>query len=542
MTLFEYLVFLLLTVWMNGIFAVPNQRDIKLLQEQDLKDNFEFLLDYFNDDANYSEPPPRKHRRPTRKNGLKMNHKRRPAFQTMHRQAYPQDGTFEEEPMKPVIVVPPFPGHNKRHTKPINMTKVRWIRSQQSFEDDDGNDDMMPRPVQLPLVGSPHRLEDSQEHRTKQPSLGRHSFSKPSGHVAKGTKFSKIGKASPSGGGIGEPATQPLSPASPSPSGGGMPNGNIDGGNAGNGEMNSATKKSGGLPPPLPKQPKVPKQTINKGSNVAGGTPAQPSVKGSVSNKGSPSSPPKSPMPPQPQQPMPPAPMPAPQLPPPPPAIPAPSLPIPTTPPPIPKQNYKLIYFDARGICEPIRLLFHYTKIPFEDARISRKQWLALKDSTVYGKVPILEVDGKPLTYCHTISRYLARTFGLAGKDNWEQAKVDEISDFHSDVAMDLQPYLYVVAGFHQGDRDGLRKAVFLPGVEKHFPVYVNILKQSGSGFFISSGLTWIDFVISEYMTTIKHFEPAILDKYPTITKFVRKVQSLPQIFDYVANREHQPV
>ena len=39
--------------------------------------------------------------------------------------------------------------------------------------------------------------------------------------------------------------------------------------------------------------------------------------------------------------------------------------------------------------------------------------------------------------------------------------------------------------------------------MEKHFPVYVNILKQSGSGFFISSGLTWIDFVVSEYMTTV---------------------------------------
>jgi hypothetical protein len=38
--------------------------------------------------------------------------------------------------------------------------------------------------------------------------------------------------------------------------------------------------------------------------------------------------------------------------------------------------NYKLIYFDARGICEPIRMLFHYAKVPFDDFRISRKQWL----------------------------------------------------------------------------------------------------------------------------------------------------------------------
>uniref|UniRef100_A0A914IFS7 glutathione transferase n=1 Tax=Globodera rostochiensis TaxID=31243 RepID=A0A914IFS7_GLORO len=204
--------------------------------------------------------------------------------------------------------------------------------------------------------------------------------------------------------------------------------------------------------------------------------------------------------------------------------------------------NFKLIYFDARGICEPIRLIFHYAKVPFDDVRISRKQWLALKDSTVYGKVPILEVDGKPLTYCHTIARYLARSFGLAGRNDWEQAKVDEISDFHADVALDLQPYMYVIAGFHQGDKQSLRNSIFLPNVEKHFPVYVSLLKQSGSGFLTSNGITWVDFVISEYMTTVRHFEPQILDKYPAITKFIRKVQTQPQIFDYVTNREHQPV
>jgi hypothetical protein len=27
----------------------------------------------------------------------------------------------------------------------------------------------------------------------------------------------------------------------------------------------------------------------------------------------------------------------------------------------------------------------------------------------------------------------------LAGRDNWEHAKVDELADFHADVAMDLQ-------------------------------------------------------------------------------------------------------
>jgi hypothetical protein len=71
------------------------------------------------------------------------------------------------------------------------------------------------------------------------------------------------------------------------------------------------------------------------------------------------------------------------------------------------------------------------------------------------------------------------------------------------------------------------------------------------------SGITWVDFVIAgfiifkhspifaafkEYMTTVRQFEPQILDKYPAIIEFVRKVETQPQIFEYITNRENQPV
>jgi hypothetical protein len=86
------------------------------------------------------------------------------------------------------------------------------------------------------------------------------------------------------------------------------------------------------------------------------------------------------------------------------------------------------------------------------------------------------------------------------------------------------QPYMYVVAGFHQGDmvlpynfqsskllstipsssppplQHTLRQAIFLPNVEKYFPVYVNLLKLAASGFFMPSGITWVDFVIAGFI------------------------------------------
>ena len=51
-----------------------------------------------------------------------------------------------------------------------------------------------------------------------------------------------------------------------------------------------------------------------------------------------------------------------------------------------------------------------------------------------FHQAPVLEVDGQMLAQSTAIARYLARQFGIAGKDEWEQALVDQyvecIADF----------------------------------------------------------------------------------------------------------------
>ena len=44
-----------------------------------------------------------------------------------------------------------------------------------------------------------------------------------------------------------------------------------------------------------------------------------------------------------------------------------------------------------------------------------------------YGTLPLLEVDGRKSHQSQAICRYLAKQFGLAGKDDWEALKIDEI-------------------------------------------------------------------------------------------------------------------
>jgi hypothetical protein len=48
--------------------------------------------------------------------------------------------------------------------------------------------------------------------------------------------------------------------------------------------------------------------------------------------------------------------------------------------------HYKLTYFKARALAEPIRLLFHYADQPFEDITMERfgEEWDEVKPSNYF--------------------------------------------------------------------------------------------------------------------------------------------------------------
>jgi len=203
--------------------------------------------------------------------------------------------------------------------------------------------------------------------------------------------------------------------------------------------------------------------------------------------------------------------------------------------------NYKLSYFDIRGLGETARLIMHYAKVPFEDERLGQPHWQGdyanHKEKFPHGKVPVLEIDGKQFVESNAINRYLARKNGLAGKDEIEELVVDAIGDYHKDVYADLAPYIYVKLGFREGNLDAQRKD-FHDATNKHFANYVKMLKESGSGFFVKSGLTWVDFMVSEYLSSIKIHAPETFEQYPELAKFIDRVRSLPEIKDYVEKRK----
>jgi len=91
--------------------------------------------------------------------------------------------------------------------------------------------------------------------------------------------------------------------------------------------------------------------------------------------------------------------------------------------------QFKLTYFDAptsRG--EECRLALFAAGVDFVDNRIARADWPALKPTTPFGSLPVLEVEGKPaISQSNTILAYVGRRYGLLPSDEWEALRLESL-------------------------------------------------------------------------------------------------------------------
>ena len=169
----------------------------------------------------------------------------------------------------------------------------------------------------------------------------------------------------------------------------------------------------------------------------------------------------------------------------------------------------KLVYFNVMGRAETARLILAQAGVSYEDKRIEKEEWPALKASLPMGQLPVLEVDGKTIGQSMAIARYCARRFGLAGK----QLKVEKLP-------------------------------AFLASMEK-------LLKAQGGKYFAGSSLTWADIVVYQFVSSMKVprpsqpkalIEDSDLTGCPAISALVAMVGALPNIKKWEQTRPVTPM
>ncbi|CAF3453115.1 unnamed protein product [Rotaria sp. Silwood1] len=202
--------------------------------------------------------------------------------------------------------------------------------------------------------------------------------------------------------------------------------------------------------------------------------------------------------------------------------------------------TYKLYYFNGRGRAEVARLIFAAASQKYEDIRYERDEWPSHKDETPLGQIPVLEFDGVKLPQSMAIARFLAKQFQLAGKDNFEQAKVDAVADTLSDVVAAFVP---IRREQDEAKKPELIKKFQTEELPKHLKNLEVLGKLYGNGghFFVGNHLTWVDLYFYDLGETLLGLAATGLDTHPWLKQNRAEVEKQPKIAEYLKNRPKTP-
>ena len=207
----------------------------------------------------------------------------------------------------------------------------------------------------------------------------------------------------------------------------------------------------------------------------------------------------------------------------------------------------KLVYFNVMGRAETARLILAQAGVSYEDKRIEKEEWPALKASLPMGQLPVLEVDGKTIGQSMAIARYCAKRFGLAGKDELEGALADQAVDQVSDF---LDEVIKVMKEPEEAKKAEMGKQLKVEKLPALLASMEKLLKGQGGKYFAGSSLTWADIVVYQFVSLKVPrpnqpkalIEESDLTGCPAISALVETVGALPNIKKWEQTRPVTPM
>lgn len=196
----------------------------------------------------------------------------------------------------------------------------------------------------------------------------------------------------------------------------------------------------------------------------------------------------------------------------------------------------RLIYFDApvsRG--EECRLALHLAGIDFDDVRIKRDDWPALKGQTPYGAMPVLELPGHPpLAQTNAILVLIGRRHALHPADDFEAAQHEAMMQHVEDLRAAVGPTLRMPDIEKKAAREAL-VADFLPawaGAAER-----NIL---AGPFFAGAEIHVVDIKLFKAVQwlgsgMVDHIPATIFANYPKLTGVYEAVRDHPGVRSWYA-------
>jgi glutathione S-transferase len=192
----------------------------------------------------------------------------------------------------------------------------------------------------------------------------------------------------------------------------------------------------------------------------------------------------------------------------------------------------RLIYFDFAGSRgEECRIALHLAGVDFEDVRIAGTDWPAIKPTTPYGSMPILEIAGKPpLAQSNAILVFIGRGHDLHPKDDFEAACHEALMHHVEDLRHALAPSMRMAdEAQKRAAREELARG-YIPDWGSR------VERQLGDGPFFGGGkLHVVDlklYMVVRWLTSgaVDHVPKKVFDHCPKLLALFRAVGEHPGV------------
>lgn len=203
--------------------------------------------------------------------------------------------------------------------------------------------------------------------------------------------------------------------------------------------------------------------------------------------------------------------------------------------------DYRLTYFDVDGgRAEPLRIALHAAGVAFEDNRLSFEDFGATRNKLRFTCVPVLEIDGAPVTQSNALTRYVGKIAGLYPEDALQALYCDEVMGAVEDVTFHIGRTMRM-----QGDElRAAREAL----VEGWLPIYLRglaeLLARGGGEYFADGRLTVADLkvlTLTGWLGSgmLDHIPQDLVRKLaPTLAEHQARTAAAPPVVAYYASRK----
>ena len=197
--------------------------------------------------------------------------------------------------------------------------------------------------------------------------------------------------------------------------------------------------------------------------------------------------------------------------------------------------SIKLTYFDFHGgRGEDCRLALHLAGIDFENERIGRDQWMALKPQTPFGGLPTYEEDGKLLTQSNAILAHIGRQSGMHPTDSFDAARHEEVMN-----SIEHLRHAFPFGGDDEEKKEKRRKFA-----EGPFTQWAASVESRATGpFFDGDTLSVVDLKLYNFLNaylkgTMDYVGPGYLEPFPKLVALHAAVREHEGVRAYYAQFE----